>query len=568
MPGTVRAILAIPLSGNPIHPADMAPYQVTFAEGNTMLKSYPARFGATWLLARAAFALALAVSFQGAHAATHWGTFSEKQCSGTVRTYFSRLWDVTGSNGMAQCQSTALTVDGASFPGAHRCIDKGLAGLWGEVDVPDARCGPLTFQGTARFSETELLPTPRGMSFADIEVWACGNRAGSACAWGKVSTGRTDAAGAFSLVVPGPRSTTDLYQVRLIARNAAAIVWQQDTASTFWTDLKSSSVKATRDSSVLDFSRTFGITGHELFVSRHLNAAQKLVPAREFVLKFRDKTESDALGRVIVGPSLATGTPFTNSGVIRINPTRMLDEDALVHEYGHFVQESIGAYYLWPSVHTGCWVGSATSPENSPEFAWFEGFPEFLSRAVRLYSAPEYSSRSSPLRQPHSPSDCSVIGMNNTAGALIGPDAVENRVIDALQLLMGDSRLPFQCPQLPSTAEYRACVAPIWDANLALIMAIMDKELDFSQPNPVNVNSFYRAWLARGGNRAHVDAAMAATGIGTAPVPAPKTPREICLEESAKAQAECMASANTGLERSACVREAKGRRDECQALPN
>ena len=77
-------------------------------------------------------------------------------------------------------------------------------------------------------------------------------------------------------------------------------------------------------------------------------AAQKLLAARDFVPRFRDASEADTLGRVIGGPSIATSTAFTNSGVIRVNPNDMCDEAMLVHEYGHFAQERIGAYLSRP----------------------------------------------------------------------------------------------------------------------------------------------------------------------------------------------------------------------------
>jgi len=432
----------------------------------------------------------------------------------------------------------------------------------------DPQCAGLsTVMGNIQFSEAAGTLTPRPAAGAEIELWFCGNWLGTLCGWNKLAGGKTDDAGNYSWTITGPRDPRDQYQVRVYARNSAAIVWQSDTASNFWSDVAPQAIAATPGNPVLNLSRVFGNTGSDLFVSRHLNAAQKLLAAREFVLRFRDASEADTLGRVIVGPSIATGTAFTNSGVIRVNPDDMFDEVTLVHEYGHFAQESIGAYYLWPSVHDGCFIGSPSAPGNTREFAWFEGFPAFFSKAVRLVSAARYGTKEAPQTlSSYTPMPCAAIGRPGPGGALIVPEAVEQRVTDFLFLLLNDSGPAPTCGAASSSPAYRQCATPVWERNARLIMSIFDRELDFSQPDPVNVTTFARAWLARGGDRAHLDAAMTAVGMTPLPVTPPQppvSPHAACIQGCNQQLSGCMADAHSGPERGACAREGRACKARC-----
>lgn len=236
-------------------------------------------------------------------------------------------------------------------------------------------------------------------------------------------------------------------------------------------------------------------------------------------MRFRDSSETDNIGRVIVGPSIATVTAFTNAGVIRAGTDTMFDEATLVHEYAHFLQENIGRYHLWPSVHDGCWIESERAPKNTSEFAWFEGFPTFLSKAVRMYFPGSYLVKENPqLPTEYKPKACSAIGMTGPKGKKIVAEAVEDRVTDLLFLLLNDGT-PRACSGPVNTRHYRNCAIPIWDKNAKLIMSIFDKELDSSQPDPIDVYKFTKAWLARGGDRAHLDASMRAVGMVPPPGP-------------------------------------------------
>lgn len=427
----------------------------------------------------------------------------------------------------------------------------------------------LTFHGTIQFSESPTVTKPRGVAYGDLELWVCGNWFLGACSWSHLSGGRTDATGSYSIAIPGPRDERDQYQVRVYARNHAALVWQQDTASVFWTDVLPHPVTATPSAPVQTLSRTFGTSSNDLFVSRHLNAATKLLPAREFALKFRDPTETDTLGRVIVAPALATGIAFTNSGVIHAHPDDLFNENTLVHEYGHFVQESMGAYYLWPSHHDGCFIGdNHSAPENTPEFAWFEGFPEFFSQAVRLIFASSYAFSAGPMTPTlpiaYAPQPCAALGMSGPGGKPIGADAVESRVKDFLFLLLNDTGPAVHCPGSVGTAAYRACAMPAWNANAALIMGIFDKELDFSQRNPVNAGTFYTAWLQRGADRAQVETAMHAVGMATASPPPPPPPaHQQCIAACNLQIAACMLHAHGGPERGQCGAEGRACKAAC-----
>lgn len=122
------------------------------------------------------------------------------------------------------------------------------------------------------------------------------------------------------------------------------------------------------------------------------------------------------------------------------------------------------------------------------------------------------------------PVTCATIGMAGPGGVAITPEAVERRVTDFLFLLLDDSGPSPTCGAASSSPAYRLRATPIWEKNAKLIMSIFDNDLDFSQPDPVNVTTFARAWLARGGNRAHLGAAMTAVGMTPLPVMPPQPP--------------------------------------------
>jgi hypothetical protein len=75
-----------------------------------------------------------------------WGDFSSNACSGGTRTYWARLWNIVG-DWDAACRMTPATVGGTRFARPTRCINKGVAGMFGEFDVSDASCnafwGPI-----------------------------------------------------------------------------------------------------------------------------------------------------------------------------------------------------------------------------------------------------------------------------------------------------------------------------------------------------------------------------------------------------------------------------------------
>ena len=194
----------------------------------------------------------------------------------------------------------------------HVCVTVPVrSATWADNTAGPSRRDPacaagVNIQGNIAYSEPGRAE-PRPVAGAEIELWSCNNWFGPSCGWNRLEGGKTDDQGHYSWSLAGPRDPRDWYQVRAYARNTAAIVWQQDTASNYWTDVLPQAVQAAPGSSVVDISRTFGSTGGELFASQHFNAAQKLLPARAFALRFRDSSEADTLGRVIVAPALING---------------------------------------------------------------------------------------------------------------------------------------------------------------------------------------------------------------------------------------------------------------------
>ena len=89
--------------------------------------------------------------------------------------------------------------------------------------------------------------------------------------------------------------------------------------------------------------------------------------------------------------------------IITAEPNRMtaqlFDDETVLHEYGHHLQNMMGQWRAWASNHDGCWVSGLASDVggaggvdikgadgrwmNSAAYAWFEGFPSYFAARVR-----------------------------------------------------------------------------------------------------------------------------------------------------------------------------------------
>lgn len=414
--------------------------------------------------------------------APRWDAFVPGACVAGQRVYSARLWNITG-DWAAACAATPAPIAGQVYsPPRLHCISRGAGGMWGEVNIPDGACADLTIRGKVSYEDGS--PVPRLYTFGTVELWVCGTWVGPSCSWSKLDSSRTDGNGHFVFAVPGARDLEDRYVVRVVAENSAAYVYAQNTLNLFYADLGPEQV-ATSIKRELIFNRNFGNSGDDLYVGRHLNAAQKLLPARSLIDRFRDQSEVDTVGKVAVSPHTRTGTAFTNLGTIHINPNQLLSDTTLVHEYAHFAQESIGTYYLDPRSHSNCMI-------SDPKYAWFEGFPKFFENAVQLF----YPAAFLP---PPVTAPTSISSFSASCAGISPADSVEGTVADILFLLINDS--DGAC----GAGVNVICVEKVRSARASLIFGIFDNEFDYSKPGDKNIRQFRPAWIARGGARDYIN---------------------------------------------------------------
>ena len=82
-------------------------------------------------------------SCKPAGAAARWSAWKPGRCRGVARrTYFARLLDTQTNNWDAECKRTRLSLNGKRYPRPARCINKGIGGMWGEIEVTDPSCKP------------------------------------------------------------------------------------------------------------------------------------------------------------------------------------------------------------------------------------------------------------------------------------------------------------------------------------------------------------------------------------------------------------------------------------------
>lgn len=88
----------------------------------------------------------------------HWGDFKNDGCSratpGTEQ-FSSRLWGIPrGKSWEEACKNAPAVINGVRMQRPTRCKNQGASGMWGEFDVPSARCGgrtPATTTTTAHW---------------------------------------------------------------------------------------------------------------------------------------------------------------------------------------------------------------------------------------------------------------------------------------------------------------------------------------------------------------------------------------------------------------------------------
>ncbi|WP_434390483.1 hypothetical protein [Melittangium boletus] len=79
-------------------------------------------------------------------AAASWGKFQKDRCTDSGRRQHSaQLMNVPSNTSWeSACQATGATVSGYTFLRPTRCVNKGTAGMWGEFEVVDTTCTPVT----------------------------------------------------------------------------------------------------------------------------------------------------------------------------------------------------------------------------------------------------------------------------------------------------------------------------------------------------------------------------------------------------------------------------------------
>ncbi|MDO8366981.1 MAG: hypothetical protein Q7T20_09305 [Saprospiraceae bacterium] len=70
----------------------------------------------------------------------NWSDWTEQGCNNGMKTYYARLEHTVTNNWKNECENTSVTLNGKTYVKPTRCIDKGVLGMWGEIDLVDASC--------------------------------------------------------------------------------------------------------------------------------------------------------------------------------------------------------------------------------------------------------------------------------------------------------------------------------------------------------------------------------------------------------------------------------------------
>lgn len=291
---------------------------------------------------------------------------------------------------------------------ARQCKRISVAVLAASLAIGLAGCpsnqssGKVTLSGHLLYADTN---GPRPIAFDKFEIWRQDPGAG----WAKEATGSTDGNGQFRLTSSYRHNTH--YAIRVFPDNRGAFcctgslnVWVEPGAPQ-GKKIQLVSTKAGQD---LIWNYTFD----DPYWPRAFNAVETLRRAYEIVAAARkaanDVNNNESTQSLIPAHVSLTGCPFAAadmactwpvSGDIFVPVSRAMDDYVLLHEYGHWVQYSIGSMAWIASDHSGCKPGPAFIMGGGPlpvqwreQHAWLEGSADWLGATI----AKKYPAMSPP----------------------------------------------------------------------------------------------------------------------------------------------------------------------------
>jgi hypothetical protein len=356
----------------------------------------------------------------------------------------------------------------------------------------------VTVTGTFRYADTT---GPMPIRRAVVEIWYHGG--GLFDKWGVVGVTRTSSTGRLSF---RDERSSGTYSLRIYATNDAVIVYPVDLHFSPYYAVPPDDgqpqfhrvASSARDT--LDFSWDFTNS----YISREFNLANTAQFGWEYATARRDPMETDLIVQANVQPtSWGSGGTYFNASTntIMIQDSLGFADRALLHEYGHVLQQHISGANMWASVHDGCSMRltSGGSLINSPEYAWSEGFAEYYAHAVQRAFGNEPSLNGFATGSIESPPACSVVGAGSQAG-IITPAMVESFIASSLWDVVDPVGNPAQGFEGHDTVA----------GEDATVFRIFDREID---SGPANIFTFRTAWNARGRSLTGLDCILSFYGI-------------------------------------------------------
>jgi hypothetical protein len=160
----------------------------------------------------------------------------------------------------------------------------------------------------------------------------------------------------------------------------------------------------------------------------------------------------------------------------------------ILHEWAHFVEQHIGMFLPLPAHHDGCTARLLGASLTYTEYAWMEGFADFLAHAVDLASPPGVLTGTGRFGTTFTRDRLEVPG---PCSASPEGDRIELRVAGALWDLADTRSDPGALPEVHDTLAR-------FDRH---VIQILDHELD---PPPAlvrrapDLTAFRHAWMRRG----------------------------------------------------------------------
>ena len=301
----------------------------------------------------------------------------------------------------------------------------------------------------------------------------------------------TDRNGNIDIDLPSLTSDSQYNAIIYAFNPAGQANWKDNSATWYWKDLNSPQAGVGGTTIRFDYVES---SRNEAAV---WNALDMALVGFDYVAARFQWNEAQAAARLsrvsLIPRSAGSGGVTLPAGPVShiwLSDNAIFSDQVVLHEYAHHLERMNGTYAMQPAFHNGCWATSTAlvvppdgndasgvplrctfTPDtgplrivNGPEYAWFEGFPEYFKLVAGRFGGTQVTFTPPGLSYDAS-CPCTAIGHRNFEGKSIQPNGIEDYIGSALWELTG-SAITGANGATMSIAEVETQILDLWFNNL------------------------------------------------------------------------------------------------------